>query len=465
MFQLASVRALEILDSRGRPTLQTTCELRSGFIGCASVPSGASTGAAESLELRDGDPARYGGLGVRKAVARVNKTINEALRGGIFPHQAALDQTMLELDGTPNKVNLGANAILSVSLAFARAAAHQLGVPLYRYFAVQYATQEGIEREETPGPSSGLHATTDIQSGLHATANIESWPHAAPNRLPRPTINLFSGGKHAGGQIAIQDVLIVPAAASVADALADTYAVYQAAARLCETKYYMRALSADEGGLAPPFPDTETMLADACQAIEDAGLTPGRDVFLAVDVASSHFYHEGVYHLDGARLTSQEMAARLLAWVEQYPIVSVEDGLAEDDWAHWPGLRAALADRALVLGDDFLCTNPARIQRAIEAQAANALLLKVNQIGTLTEAAEACRLARAAGWAVTISARSGETEDNWLADLAVGWGGDQLKVGSITQSERLAKYNRLLAIEAETGWPVADWPVSDKMTR
>jgi len=260
--------------------------------------------------------------------------------------------------------------------------------------------------------------------------------------------------------VPIQDVLLVPTARTIDDGLATVFAVYQAAAELAHEKYGMRALTADEGGLAPPFPDAETMLADAVAAIRAAGLAPGHDVALALDVASSHFYRAGRYELGNESLDSAAMIARLGAWVDRYPIVSVEDGLAEDDWAHWPALRARLAGRALTLGDDLLCTNPGRIRRAIESGAADALLLKVNQIGTLSEAAEACRLARAAGWRVTISARSGETEDNWLADLAVGWGGDQIKVGSITQSERLAKYNRLLAIEAETGWPVVDWPLS-----
>jgi enolase len=220
----------------------------------------------------------------------------------------------------------------------------------------------------------------------------------------------------------------------------------------------MRALTADEGGLAPPFADSEAMLADAIAAIDAAGYRPGRDVALAVDVASTHMYADGHYHLGARPLSSTEMIAHLLGWIERFPIVSLEDGLAENDWEHWPMLRAQIAGRALVLGDDLLCTNPERIRQAQALGAADALLLKVNQIGTLSEAAEAYRLARSAGWTVTVSARSGETEDDWLADLAVGWGGDQIKVGSITQSERLAKYNRLLAIEAETGLPLVDWP-------
>lgn len=419
MSTIRSLDALEILDSRGRPTVQATCTLASGATGTVSIPSGASTGAAEALELRDGDPSRYRGLGCRKAVGHIRGEIADALRGVELADQSALDSALIALDGTSNKSRLGANALLAVSLAFARAGATGAGIPLYQHFAAMH----------TPG--------------------------SVAQSLPRPTINLFSGGKHAGGQVPIQDVLVVPAAAATVDeAMAVTYAVYQAAAALCLERYGMRALTADEGGLAPPFANAEAMLDDAVQAIERAGFKPGQEVALAIDVASSHFYSAergGRYHLGGEPLDSAGMIRHLADWVERYPIVSVEDGLAEEDWAHWPHLRQAIGGRALVLGDDFLCTNPARIRRAIDAGAADALLLKVNQIGTLTEALEACRLAQAAGWHVTVSARSGETEDNWLADLAVGWGGGHLKVGSITQSERLAKYNRLLAIEAESG--------------
>lgn len=419
---ITHLSGLEILDSRGRPTVQAMCQLASGAIGSASAPSGASTGAAEAHELRDGDPSRYRGLGCRRAVANIKGELAQSLVGRAFATQQEIDQTMIALDGTPSKGRLGANAILAVSLAFARAVAAERQQPLYHYFA------------------------TLLNQPLRP-------------QLPRPTINLFSGGKHAGGQAPLQDVLVVASAAqTIDDVMAMTVAVFQAAADLCQRKYGMRLLTADEGGLAPPFTEAEAMLSDAVTAIEAAGLKPGRDVMLAVDVASSHFYADGAYHLGAAKLDGPQMAAQIGAWVERYPIVSVEDGLAEEDWAHWPLLYQTIGQRALVLGDDLLCTNPGRIQRAIDEQAANALLLKVNQIGTLTEAAEAYTLARAAGWMVTISARSGETEDNWLADLAVGWGGDQLKVGSITQSERLAKYNRLLAIEAETGWPVIAWP-------
>jgi enolase len=434
---ITSLSGREILDSRGRPTVEARCTLESGAIGVASVPSGASTGSAEALELRDGDPNRYRGLGCRRAAAHIGGEIARALDGRPVIGQAALDEALIALDGTPNKSRLGANAILAVSLAFARAVAVERGLPLYRQFH-QILHDHPMTKDQ--GPSTNQEASfSSLVFG--------------PSSLPRPTINLFSGGKHAGGQVPIQDVLLVPTAArTIDDALAAAFAVYQAAAELAREKYGSRALTADEGGLAPPFPDAEAMLADAIAAIRAAGLHPGRDIALAVDVAASHFFREGRYSLGGAPLDSAAMIAHLDGWVGRYPIVSVEDGLAEDDWAHWPALRARLAGRALALGDDLLCTN--RIRRAIEAGAADALLLKVNQIGTLSEAAEACRLARGAGWRVTISARSGETEDNWLADLAVGWGGDQIKVGSITQSERLAKYNRLLAIESETGLPV-----------
>ncbi len=418
---ISSLTAREILDSRGRPTVQATCVLASGAVGTASVPSGASTGTAEALELRDGDPRRYHGLGCRVAVEKVNATIHGALANQPLADQAALDETLIALDGTANKSRLGANATLAVSLAFARALAADTDTPLYQYFA-----------------------------------DVLGQPLRA---LPRPTINLFSGGKHAGGQVAIQDVLVVPIAARTIDeALAMTFDVYQAAADIAYRQYGMRALTADEGGLAPPFPSAEAMLSDAVDACRAAGFEPSRDIALAVDVAASHFYHDGRYHLDGADLDSAGMIARLAGWLDRYPIISIEDGLAEDDWDAWPELRARLAGRALVLGDDLLCTNPARIRRAIATDAADALLLKVNQIGTLTEAAGSCRLARAAGWRVTISARSGETEDDWLADLAVGWSGEGIKVGSIQHSERLAKYNRLLAIEHDTGLPLVAWP-------
>lgn len=414
--------AREILDSRGRPTVEASCVLGGGrkrpVPGTASVPSGASTGTAEAHELRDKDPRRYGGFGCRQAVANVNGEINEALRGHSWDTQEALDRALIELDGTPQKSRLGANAILAVSLSFARASAAQQGVPLWRYFA-------------------GL-----IQ--------------AKPSTLPRLTINLFSGGKHAGGQVEIQDALIVPiSATTISRSLEMTYDVYAAAAQICAERYGMRLLRADEGGLAPPFPSIDAMLATTVEAIEKAGYAPGTDVAMAVDVASTHFHNAGLYRLGERDRTSERMIELIQGWIEQFPIVSVEDGLAEEDWENWPSLRRALQGRALTLGDDFLATQTARIRRAIASSAADALLLKVNQCGTLTEAAEACLLARSAQWKMTLSVRSGDTEDSWPSDLAVGWGADYFKGGSITQSERLAKYNRLLALEEETQFPLA----------
>lgn len=410
----------EILDSRGRPTVLATCVLEGGISASASVPSGASTGSAEAHELRDGNPKRYQGLGCRLAAANVGGALQDALAGVVVADQEALDRTMIALDGTATKSNIGANAILAVSIAFARACAIERGVPLYQHFA----------------------------SMLGVSANT----------LPRLTINLFSGGKHAGQQVSVQDVLIIPMSGRTIDeVLVAASDVYQAAADLILRKYGMRLLTADEGGLAPPCASAEEMLGLAVEAIELAGYRPGEDIFLGVDVAASHFYQDGHYKKDGEILGSAAMIQAIAGWLERYPIVSVEDGLAENDWLNWPELRRAIAGRALTLGDDLLCTNPDRIRRAIEANACDALLLKVNQIGTLTESLEAYQQARSARWSVTLSVRSGETEDNWAADLAVGWRADQFKNGSIRQSERLAKYNRLLEIEEATRWPVAAW--------
>ena len=416
MSVITALTAREILDSRGRPTVSVTCVLRSGAAATVSVPSGASTGMAESVELRDGDPQRYNGLGCRKAISNVNSEIAQMVAGREFEDQGALDSALLELDGTSNKSRLGGNAILAVSIAFARAMAVERKVPLY------------------------CHLASIVGAKLQT--------------LPRLTINLFSGGKHAGKQVALQDVLIVPASSrSIDESLVIAYDVYQAAAELVYHRYGMRLLRADEGGLAPPSSSVEAMIQTAVEAIEVAGYRAGADVAIELDVAASHFYRGEAYHLDDRELRSAQMIDTILSWMNRFPIVSLEDGLAEDDWAHWPMLCEAATPKALVVGDDLLCTNPVRICRAIAAHACNALLLKVNQVGTLTEAAHACQLARSAGWKVIVSARSGETEDDWLADLAVGWAADQCKIGSITQSDRLAKYNRLLAIESETGWP------------
>ncbi|MGD1081150.1 MAG: enolase [Candidatus Sulfotelmatobacter sp.] len=411
----------EVLDSRGKPTVLAVCVLDDGICASASVPSGASTGKAEAFELRDGDLKRYHGLGCRHAVANIGDELNRELSGRVFRDQAELDGMMVALDGTPTKSRLGANAILAVSIAFARANAQHQGVPLYQQFA-------------------------DILG-------------ARVDALPRLTINLLSGGKHAGQQVAIQDILIIPMSAQTIDeALVSASDVYQTAADLVFKKYGMRLLTADEGGLAPHFETVDEMFTLAVESIERAGYRPGEDISLGVDVASTHFYKQNRYEIDSDTLDSIEMIEKMAGWLERFPIISIEDGLAEDDWAHWPILRETVAGRALTLGDDLLCTNPSLIQRAIESKACDALLLKVNQIGTLTEALAAYRQARSAGWSVALSVRSGETEDNWAADLATGWRADQFKNGSIRQSERLAKYNRLLEIAEGTNWRFCDWP-------
>jgi len=420
---IRTLTAQEILDSRGRPTVEVCCTLESGARAYASVPSGASTGSAEALELRDGDPRRYRGLGCRTAVHNVERPIASAVGGIEFENQRELDATLIALDGTPNKSRLGANAILGVSLAYARAVAAERGVPLCRQFA-------------------------DIFE-----------PNMDLRYLPRPTVNLFSGGKHAGGQVEIQDILLVAnGAETIDDALAWTWAVYQTAAELIAQRYGERALKADEGGLAPSAKSIEELFELAIDAITDSGFRPGIDLSLCLDVAASHFTSGEGYRIAGEWVFPGGLIDRIGRWVDTYPIVSVEDGLAENDWDNWPTLLERISNRAIVLGDDLLTTNPRRIEKAIETGAANALLLKVNQIGTVSEAAEAARIARAADWKIVVSARSGETEDNWLADIALGWQGDALKVGSVTQSERLAKWNRLLALERETGLPVTPWP-------
>ncbi len=412
---IAALDALEILDSRGRPTIQCTCVLSSGASGSASVPSGASTGRAEALELRDGDPEYFRGMGCLKAVAHITGTIQAALGRKSFASQHDLDSALIELDGTPNKSRLGANAILGVSLAFARACAHEQSIPLYRYFAAMLGHE--------------------------------------PRYLPLPMINLFSGGKHAGAQVAIQDIQIMQMSArSMREVLARTFEVFYSAADLLAQDYGMRLLTADEGGLAPGVPSIEALFDLSVQAIRAARLEPQNDVVLTLDVAASQFFKEGIYRLGDRALTSQGMVEQLLGWCSRYPIASVEDGLAEEDWEGWRSFCEQTS--ALVLGDDLLCTNPGRIEKASRLKACNALLLKANQIGTLSEACRAYTLAVEQGWRVVVSARSGETEDHWLADLAVGWSAHHIKVGAITQSERLAKYNRLLAIERETHLPL-----------
>ncbi|HEX7928137.1 MAG TPA: phosphopyruvate hydratase [bacterium] len=411
---LRHVDGLEILDSRGNPTVQATVTLSDGTVGTAAAPSGASTGAFEAHELRDGDKSRYRGKGVLKAVGHVRGELAKCAIGRDASDQAGLDRAMAALDGTLTKARLGANAILAVSLANAVAMAQHAKLPLYRHLN-QLAGKPAL-------------------------------------RIPLPMINLFSGGKHAGAQVDFQDFLIVPrGAASVVRAMEMTYAVHYAALDLLKDRHGYQPLVADEGGLAPRLPSNEAMLETAVAAIERAGLRPMEDVAIAIDVASSHFFHGGKYRLavEQRDLSAAEMIERLDGWRRRYPILSIEDGLAEDDWTHWTQLAQALGPRCQVLGDDLFVTNPERIRRGIRDRAANSVLIKVNQIGTLTEALEAIAIARAANWTTVVSARSGETEDSWLADLATGTGAGQIKVGAITRSERLAKYNRLLAIAHE----------------
>ena len=399
----------EILDSRGRPTVKARCELESGAVGAASVPAGMSKGTAEAHELRDNDPQRYRGLGCRHAVAAIEGTIESAIRGRAFEDQGELDRELLAIDGTARKERLGANTLLAVSVAFARACAAEHRLALFEH--------------------------------LGGLVQVEP-------RLPRPFVNLFSGGAHAGRQVSIQDVQIVPlAAATLDDCLASVAEIYVLAAELCGERYGMRLLRADEGGLAPPVNDSEELLTLAVEAIDRLVSGRGVDMALAVDVAATQFHIDQHYLLDGKQCDSASMIDHLVAWLDAYPIFSIEDGLAEDDWEAWPELAARTTGRVILIGDDLLCTNVDRIQRAQELGCLGALLLKPNQVGTLTEAADACRLAQQGEWQVVASARSGDTEDDWLADLAVGWGADYVKFGSITQSERLAKYNRLLEIE------------------
>ena len=416
---IAAVDALEILDSRGHPTVRAMVRLADGSLGEAGVPSGASTGAHEAHELRDGDPLRFGGRGVRQAVANVRGPLADAVRGRSALEQGAVDAALIAADGTPAKKRLGANALLAVSMATAIAAANHQGLPLHGHIA-----------------------------GIAGGQGTDGSPLAPPS-LPLPMINLFSGGKHAGGQVDFQDFLIVPRGAqSMEEALQMTHGVYYTALEMLRAEQGYQGLVADEGGLAPVLPSNRAMLELATRAIERAGYRPLEQVAIAVDVAASHFYREGAYHLavEGRAIGGEEMAARLTEWQGEFPILSIEDGLAEDDWPHWATLTAAIGGRCQVLGDDLFVTNTGRMEMGRGHGAGNSVLIKVNQAGTLSEALAAMRLARALGWTTVVSARSGETEDAWLADLAVGTGGGQIKIGAITRSERLAKYNRLLAI-------------------
>jgi enolase len=412
-----------VLDSRGNPTVEVDVHCDDGAIGTAIVPSGASTGRFEACERRDGDQERYDGRGVLSAVANVENTIAPAVRGLDPVDQQKLDLRLLELDASPQKSTLGANAVLGVSLAAAHAAATSRRVPLYRHL-------------------------NDLWNSLNGDAHP-----ATPPRMPLPMVNMISGGLHAGGNLDFQDFLILPhAAPTYAIGLEWIVRVYRRLGELLAKAGHEGRLVGDEGGYGPRLTSNAEAAEFVMRAIEAAGLQPGQQVSLAIDVASTHFYDGEHYRLKAtgdARLTSGEMIDQLEQLVNRFPIVSIEDGLAEDDWSGWQQLVARLGQRVRLVGDDLLVTNVERLERAIELRAANSILIKVNQIGTLTETFRAMRLAESAGFVRIVSARSGETEDTTIADLAVGAAAQQIKIGSIVRSERLAKYNRLLRIEEQ----------------
>ncbi|PYV32740.1 MAG: phosphopyruvate hydratase [Acidobacteria bacterium] len=413
MARIAAIRAREVLDSRGNPTVEAEVFLNDGARGRAIVPSGASTGKHEALELRDEDPRRFHGRGVRTAVENVEMAIAPALAGWEARDQAGLDSRLVALDGTREKRRLGANALLGVSMAVARAAAASAGLPLYRYLG-----------------------------------------GAGDAELPVPLVNILSGGLHGGGNFDFQDFMVVPLAArSFRQSLEHAAAVHAAMKDVLKARGVHRAGVADEGGYAPQLEGNEAGFELMTEAIERAGLKPGAEVAIAVDVAASHLLRRGDYHLeaDHARLGAEEMIERLAGWAGRYPVVSIEDGLGEDDWAGWKLLTKRLGGRTQLIGDDLFVTRLERLAQGLESAVANAILVKPNQVGTLTEALEVVEFAQENGYNAVVSARSGETEDSFIADLAVATGAGQIKIGALTRSERLAKYNRLLQIERELG--------------
>ncbi|HYE37463.1 phosphopyruvate hydratase [Methylocaldum sp.] len=412
MSKITEVRAHEVLDSRGNPTVAVEVMLESGAIGSAMVPSGASTGTREAIELRDGDKARYLGKGVLKAVENVKTAIRPAVLGMDADDQAAVDRKMIELDGTENKGCLGANAILGVSLATAHAAANHARKPLYAYLN---------------------------RSGEFL--------------LPVPMMNIINGGAHADNSVDMQEFMILPVGApSFREALRYGAEVFHALKKVLAEQGLGTGVG-DEGGFAPNLPSNESAIGVILEAIERAGYQAGKDIYLGLDVASSEFYQDGVYSLEseGKRFNSDEFASYLAAWVEKYPIITIEDGMAENDWHGWGILTDRLGQRIQLVGDDLFVTNPAILKQGIEAKIANSILIKVNQIGTLTETLEAIAIAHQAGYTSVVSHRSGETEDTTIADLAVATCSGQIKTGSLSRSDRVAKYNRLLKIEEQLG--------------
>ena len=422
MSTIIEVHAREILDSRGNPTVEAEVVLSSGARGRAATPSGASTGQHEANELRDGDAKRYLGKGVLQAVRNVNETLGPALEGLSASDQIAVDAQLIEADGTPNKSNLGANAILAVSLAVARAAAEDVGMPLYRYLG---------------GPMARV--------------------------MPVPLMNILNGGAHASNNVDLQEFMVVPIGAeSFPEALRMGVEVFHHLKKVLSGKQLSTAVG-DEGGFAPSIPSNEAALDLLMVAIEAAGYRPGQDIAIALDCAASEFYRDGAYQFsksDGSRRTAAELIELYAKWVDRYPIVSIEDGVAEDDWEGWAALTQRLHNRVQLVGDDLFVTNVDRLSRGIEQGVANAILIKVNQIGTLTETLQCIEMARANGYGIVISHRSGETEDAFIADLAVGTGAGQIKTGSASRSDRTAKYNQLLRIAEELG-QVADYPGRD----
>lgn len=424
MVRIADVRAREVLDSRGKPTVEAEVQLADGRSVSAIAPSGASTGAAEACELRDGDSGRYDGLGVLRAVGHVRDVLGPAVRGLDPTDQAAVDERLLACDPSPRKTQLGGNALLAVSLAAAHAGALAAGVPLFRHFAESY------RRAALPGEST---------TGL------------AP-RMPLPMTNMISGGLHAGGNLDFQDVLVMPVGAShYAEGLEWIVRVYRRLGRLLSDAGYEGRLVGDEGGFGPRLAGNRQAVEFVVRAIEAAGLRPGEQMTIAIDVAATHFYSaaDRSYRLateGDTRLSSEQMIDRLAGWLDGFPIASLEDPLAEDDWDGWRLATERLGRRVRLVGDDLFATNAARIRRGIELGVANSVLIKVNQIGTLSETLRAMHTARAGGYSCVVSARSGETEDATIADLAVGTAADLIKIGAIVRSERLAKYNQLLRI-------------------
>jgi enolase len=411
MAPIVSVSAREILDSRGNPTVEVDVILETGAAGRAAVPSGASTGEREAVELRDGDASRYLGKGVQKAVEHVNGEINQALEGMDATDQIAVDRALLDLDGTENKGRLGANAMLGVSMAVARAAALEVGLPLYRYLG---------------GPMA--------------------------RTMPVPMMNILNGGAHATNTVDFQEFMVIPVGAdSFAEGLRMGTEVFHHLKKVLVARKLSTGVG-DEGGFAPNLASDEEALKVIVEAIEAAGYRPGQDIALALDVAASELFRDGQYHFKKSGAASrapQAMAELYAGWLEQYPIVSIEDGMAENDWDGWKHLTELIGDRCQLVGDDLFCTNSEILAKGIEGDVANAILIKVNQIGTLTETMEAIELARSAGYNSIISHRSGETEDTFIADLAVATQAGQIKTGAPSRSDRVAKYNQLLRIEEQ----------------